>query len=37
MMKEQQLQAQGKEAEDLFDSYAIYPGTNFMFELNRQL
>ena len=36
MMKEQ-LQAQGKEAPDLFDSNAISPGTNFMFELNRQL
>lgn len=36
MMKEQ-LQAQGKDAPDLFDSNAISPGTNFMFELNRQL
>lgn len=36
MMKEQ-LQAQGKDAPDLFDSNAISPGTKFMFELNRQL
>ena len=37
MMMKEQLQAQGKEAPDLFDSNAISPGTNFMFELNRQL
>ena len=36
MMKEQ-LQAQRKDAPDLFDSNAISPGTKFMFELNLSL
>jgi 5'-3' exoribonuclease 1 len=33
----QQIESEGKEAPELFDSNAISPGTKFMFELNKQL
>mmetsp|Transcript_30306 Transcript_30306/g.29615 ORF Transcript_30306/g.29615 Transcript_30306/m.29615 type:complete len:96 (-) Transcript_30306:1452-1739(-) len=33
----EKLEKDGKEAPDLFDSNAISPGTNFMFELNKKL
>ena len=37
MMLKQQLESEGKQAPELFDSNAISPGTKFMFELNKQL
>jgi len=36
-MAREQLQKEGKEAPELFDSNAISPGTRFMQELGRQL
>jgi hypothetical protein len=37
MLLREKLEAEGKEAHDLFDSNAISPGTKFMFDLNKQL